>query len=452
MSDKLRVAGGHLFSWKDIARLIIPLAVEQLLSIMIGMADTIMVSSYTEASVSAVSSIDLLSQISIQLFSAFATGGAVIVSQYLGRQDKANAQVAARNLIYVSIIVSTALLVLCMLLKDVLISLVLGKTEAAVQSEAAAYYVPIMFSFPFLAVFNATTAISRSNRKTTRTMLVSVLMNAVNICGNYFMIFTLSLGAAGAACASLISRLIGCVVKLILLRGKNEECPLTHLTRGPVDAGMIKRILRIGLPSALDGSLFQVGKIIIQSMLAGLGTSALAINAVVGNFNAYSNIPGNAVSLALITVVGYSAGAKRLDEERWWTRVMLTLAIILIFIVILPMYIFTPQVVSIYGLSEANTTAAVPICRLCLLMCTFIWPFSFSLPNSLRATGDVRYTMIISIISMWAFRVFLSFVFINFTDRGVAGAWYAMYADWSFRGLMYLIRYKGKKWQLRNVV
>lgn len=443
---------GHLFSKGDMARLIFPLVIEQLLSITIGMADTIMVSSYSESAVSAVSSVDLISQLFIQLFAAFSTGGAVIVSQYLGRNDREKARTAAKNLIYIATAVSVLLLFIGLLMKDIIIGWVLGKADAAVQQDAVSYYIPIMFSFPFLAVFDATTAISRSIRKTTRTMLVAVLINIVNITGNYCLIYLLDLGAGGAAAASLTGRAVGALVMFLLMRRESEECSLKGILKGPFSADMIRRITRIGIPSAIDGSLFNVGKLIVQSFIAGLGTSALAINAVVGNFNSYSNIPGNAVALAAISLVGYAAGAGRLDEERHYTRLMLSLAVVSTLVVTAPMFLLAKEVIGIYSLSAENTLLAVPICRLCLVACTFIWPFAFVLPNALRATGDVRFTMVTSVLSMWVFRVALCYVLIFSFGLGVDGVWYAMYADWAFRGLVYLIRYKGTGWQMRKVV
>ncbi len=453
MINKLRVAGnGHLFNAKDIWTLTFPLIIEQLLSITIGMADTIMVSGYAESAVSAVSSVDILSQLFIQVFAAFATGGAVIVSQYLGHKEKENAEKAARNLLYVATTISLILLFFCLIFRNTIINLVLGKAESEVQKSALSYFIPIMISFPFLAVFDGATAISRSTRKTTRTMVVALFMNIVNIGGNYLLIYVADLGAAGAGIASMLSRVFGALFMFILMCRKDEEVSFRGILKGPVSKDLILKISKIGLPSALDGSLFHIGKIMVQTFIAGVGTSALAINAVVGNYNAYSNIIGNAINLAIITLVGYAAGAGRKDEERYYARLMMTLCIGATLLLTLPMYIFTDKVVAIYSLSPENTAKAIPICRLCLVMCTLIWPFSFTLPNALNATGDVKYTMTTSIISMWTFRVFLSYVLICLAGFGVEAAWYGMYADWSFRSIMFLIRYKGKKWQDSKVI
>jgi len=453
MTNKIQVAGnGHLFTAKDIWTLTFPLIIEQLLSITIGMADTIMVSGYAESAVSAVSSVDILSQLFIQVFAAFATGGAVIVSQYLGHGEKDKADQAARNLIYVATSVSLLLLMICLIFKANIINFVLGKAEEEVQRAASSYFIPIMISFPFLAVFDGATAISRSTRKTTRTMIVALFINIVNIVGNYLLIYVADLGAAGAGIASMLSRIFGAGVMFALMCRRNEEVSFRGILKGPASKDLVIKITKIGLPSALDGSLFHVGKILVQTFIAGVGTSALAINAVVGNFNSYSNIIGNAISLAIITLVGYSAGAGRKDEERYYTRLMLLLCITATLLITLPMYIFTDKVVSIYALSPENTALAIPICRLCLIMCTFIWPLSFTLPNALNATGDVKYTMGVSIASVWIFRVLLSYILICILGFGVEAAWYGMYADWSFRSLMFLIRYKGQKWQNRKVI
>ncbi len=451
--NELKVTeNGHLFNYRSIWNLTFPLIIESLLSITIGMADTIMVSGYSEVAVSAASSVDILSQLFIQVFAAFATGGAVIVSQYLGHNEKEKAQKAARNLIYITLLISVVLLSIGLLLKDVIITLVVGKAGVDVKRDAISYFIPIMISFPFLAVFNSTTAISRSIQKTKRTMAVALVMNIVNIGANYFFIYTLNLGAMGAGVASMLSRIIGAIIMFTLMMNKDEDCNLRGIQKLSFDKELILKISKMGLPTALDGSLFHFGKIILQSLIATLGTSALAINAVVGNFNAYANIPGNAMSLAIIALVGYSAGAGRKDEERYYTRLMMTFGILVTLLITSFMYIYTDLVVGIYQLSEENTKIAIPICRLCLITCTFIWPFSFILPNALRATGDVKFTMIISIFSMWTFRVILSFILVKFFNFGVDGVWYGMYADWTFRGTVFTIRYLGHKWQEKMVI
>ena len=442
----------HLFSAKELFALLFPLALEQLLTIAIGMADTIMVSSYSESAVSAVSSVDLISWLFIVVFSSFSTGGAVIVSQYIGRRDLENAKSAAKNLTIVSIILSLIMTAITIALKDIVLHLVFGTIEESVYIDATKYYIPIALSYPFLALFDATTAISRSVNKTKRIFFVSLLMNVINISGNYILIHIVNLGSLGAGIASLLSRIIGSLVMLFILMRKTEECSLSGITRTKINIKHVKNITRIAIPSAFDGALFQVGKLIVQSQIATLGTSSLAIHAIVCNFNSYCNIPQNAFVLAVITLVGQAAGAERKDEERYWTKWCVVCSIITTTIFVLPMFIFTPQVVSIYGLNYASSLEAIPICRLCLIACTLIIPFAFTIPNALNATGDVKYTMIVSILSMWIFRVALVFILLRVFNFGVDGVWYAMYADWSFRGLLYTLRFCGTKWQNKKAI
>lgn len=445
VSDK-----GHLFSYGSIWNLIFPLIIESLLSIAIGMVDTIMISGYSAEAVSAVSSVDILSQFFIQVFASFATGGAVIVSQYLGRGEKENAQKAAKNLIYLNLFIALFVLFFGLIFKKGIIELVLGKADVLVKRNAVSYFIPVLFSFPFLAIFNSSTAISRSIRKSKRTMTVSLIMNVVNIIGNYLLIYTFDLGAQGAGIATMCSRIIGCLIMLKLMMNKEEDCNLVGIEKVEIDKALSTKIIKMGTPKTLDGFLFHGGKILLQSLIASLGTEALAINAVVMNFNSYANIPGEAVSLAIITLVGFSAGAGRKDEERYYTRVMLSFCILSTLILTSVMFIFTEQFIAIYKLSPTNIKIATPICRLCLIMCTFLWPFSFNLPNTLRATGDIKFTMYISIASMWIFRVLLSFILVKNFSFGVDGVWIGMYADWAFRSVVFLIRYKGHKWQDKN--
>ena len=442
----------HLFSTKELLALLIPLALEQLLTITIGMADTIMVSSYSESAVSAVSSVDLISWLFIVVFSAFSTGGAVIVSQYIGRNDSKNASVAAKNLTLVSIILSLVMTTITLLSKNIILKLVFGNIEKSVYLDATSYYIPIALSYPFLAIFDSATSISRSVAKTKRIFYVSLLMNIINISGNYILIHVVSLGALGAGISSLISRIVGALLMVSLLIKKGEKCSLQGLFKTKIELKHVKNITRIALPSAFDGALFQVGKLLIQSQIATLGTSSLAIHAVVCNFNSYCNIVQNAFILAVITLVGQAAGAGRKDEERYWVNWSLSWSIIITTIFVIPMYIFTPEVVTIYGLSATTATQAIPICRLCLIACTIIIPFAFIIPNALNANGDVKYTMIISIISMWIFRVLLVILFVRVFRFGVSGVWYAIYADWTFRGIMYSIRFLGDKWLNKNAI
>ena len=442
----------HMYSRRNLAALIIPLIIDSFLSILIGMADTIMVSTNGEAAVSGVSLVDTISNLLVQLFAAFATGGAVVVAQYLGSGDKEKAKDSAKNLIYISAIISVIMTIVVMPIRGIIIDTCFGDIGEDVRAYTDDYFVPILLSYPFLAIYSALTALSRAENRSVRTMLVSVMMNAINIGGNAILIFIYGLGPRGAGIASLASRVMGCIVMFILLHKGTDKLSLKGILSGPFSPDLIKRILRIGIPAGIEGATFNLGKIFVQSLTASLGTSALAINAVTGNFNSYSNIPGNGINLAMITVIGQCRGRRNFDDISYYTKLLIALVYISVFITVLPMFILAPQVISIYGLEKDSIQQAIPMARLCLFMCFAVWPLGFTLPNMLKAVGDVRFIMLASFSSMWLFRVLGAYILVRGLGFGVEGIWYAMYMDWIVRGMLYFWRVASGRWKTKEVI
>lgn len=441
-----------MYSRRNLAALIIPLIIDSFLSILIGMADTIMVSTNGEAAVSGVSLVDTISNLLVQLFAAFATGGAVVVAQYLGSGDKEKAKDSAKNLIYISAIISVIMTIVVMPVRGIIIDTCFGDIGEDVRAYTDDYFVPILLSYPFLAIYSALTALSRAENRSVRTMLVSVMMNAINIGGNAILIFIYGLGPRGAGIASLASRVMGCIVMFILLHKGTDKLSLKGILSGPFSPDLIKRILRIGIPAGIEGATFNLGKIFVQSLTASLGTSALAINAVTGNFNSYSNIPGNGINLAMITVIGQCRGRRNFDDISYYTKLLIALVYISVFITVLPMFILAPQVISIYGLEKDSIQQAIPMARLCLFMCFAVWPLGFTLPNMLKAVGDVRFIMLASFSSMWLFRVLGAYILVRGLGFGVEGIWYAMYMDWIVRGMLYFWRVASGRWKAKEVI
>lgn len=441
-----------MYSRRSLAALIIPLIIDSFLSILIGMADTIMVSTNGEAAVSGVSLVDTISNLLVQLFAAFATGGAVVVAQYLGSGDKEKAKDSAKNLIYISAIISVIMTIVVMPIRGIIIDTCFGDIGEDVRAYTDDYFVPILLSYPFLAIYSALTALSRAENRSVRTMLVSVMMNAINIGGNAILIFIYGLGPRGAGIASLASRVMGCIVMFILLHKGTDKLSLKGILSGPFSPDLIRRILRIGIPAGIEGATFNLGKIFVQSLTASLGTSALAINAVTGNFNSYSNIPGNGINLAMITVIGQCRGRRNFDDISYYTKLLIALVYISVFITVLPMFILAPQVISIYGLEKDSIQQAIPMARLCLFMCFAVWPLGFTLPNMLKAVGDVRFIMLASFSSMWLFRVLGAYILVRGLGFGVEGIWYAMYMDWIVRGMLYLWRVASGRWKTKEVI
>ena len=441
-----------MYTRRALAALIIPLIIDSFLSILIGMADTIMVSSNGEAAVSGVSLVDTISNLLVQVFAAFATGGAVVVAQYIGSGDSTRAKDSAKNLIYITSIISVLMTLIVLPVRSHVIDLCFGTITPEVKKYTDDYFVPILLSYPFLAIYSSLTALSRAENRSVRTMLVSALMNAINIGGNAVLIYIVGLGPRGAGIASLASRVAACIVMLVLMMNPKESLNIRGLTKGPFSPYLIGRILRIGIPSGVEGATFHVGKILVQSLVASLGTSAIAINAVTGNFNSYANIAGNGINLAIITIIGQCRGNNNIADVKYYTKLLTGLALGATAIICLPFFIITPQVISFYGLEESSIATAIPICRLCLVMCSLLWPFAFSLPNMLKAVGDVRYILFASFSSMWICRVGGSYLMVKVFGMGVEAIWYAMYIDWAVRGTLYLARVLRGRWADKQVI
>ena len=453
-----------LFTSKDLKRLILPLVAEQFLAMTIGACDTVMVASVGEAGVSGVSLIDQLTQLFIQLFAAFATGGAVVSSQYLGHKAPEDARVAARQLLYISTLAGIFIIALCMPLRHIILNLIYGKTDAAVMENALIYFVWVLLSFPFLAIYNSCAALYRSMGNSRLSLNVSILMNLVNIAGNAVLIYGAKIGVAGAGIATLISRILAAVVMLVLLSGKSarKKSPiyLEKLWHIEFRFSMIRRILKVAVPSGIENSVFHVGKILVYSFMSGFGLAAIAANAITNTIASFSNIPAQAIGLGSITVIGQCIGANEKEQAKSYGRKLIRAAYIGMACVATLIFVLAPLLVRAFNLSDQARILAIGVIRTCMVANIIFWPMSFTMPNILRASGDAKFTMIVSNISMWVFRVLFSFLisrwlllrFPQNTSIALYGIWFAMYLDWVFRGICFYIRFRHGHWLEKRVI
>ncbi|HHT79661.1 MAG TPA: MATE family efflux transporter [Spirochaetales bacterium] len=432
--------------------LIVPLIAEQFLAITIGMVDTMMVASVGEAAVGAVSIVDSISHLMVQLFASFATGGAVVASQYLGRKDQVSANESAKQLFILSLSVATLLLILCMPIRKNIISFIFGSIEADVLQNSTVYFSYILLSLPFLASYNACAALFRSMGNSKVSLIVSTLMNITNIVGNAYFIFTLKMGVAGAGLATLLSRMLAATIMIILISNKNNIIFIHKIWKFEWHWHKVKKILQIGIPTGIEGSIFHIGRLMVQSFIASFGTVALAANAISNSVASLANIPGRGINMASITIIGQSLGAKRPEMATFYGKRLLFMAYVSIALITIPLFILAPSVVQIFNLSAEATILASNIIRTAMVASTLIWPFSFTIPNFLRAAGDVKYTMVVSMFSMWVFRVGSSYVLSFYLGFGVYGVWFGMYIDWLCRGIFYIIRFSRGKWKTKKVI
>ena len=434
-----------LFSQRDLLRLVGPLLVEQLLAVTVGMADTMMVSRCGEAAISGVSLVDMINNLIIVLFAALATGGAVVVSQFLGAREQKSANESSGQLILLSGLFGLLVGVFCFVLARPMIRLFYGAIDADVLDASVLYLRIIAISYPFLALYNGGAALFRSMGNSKISMQISFLMNVINIVGNAVCIFGLKMGVDGVAWPSVVSRVVAAF--LILRRCYQKGNALTVPKTTCLDARMTRRILGIGIPSAFENSLFEAGRILVVSMISTFGTVQIAANAVANNLDGMGVIPGKALSLAMITVVGRCVGAGDSEQAVYYTRKLSLWSYIAMGLSNGAILLFLHKLIGIYALSGETMVLSETLVRIHAGFAILLWTLSFVLPNALRAANDVKFTMLVSILSMAVWRLGFSYLLCVRMGWGAVGVWIAMIIDWMCRVTCFVIRFRSGVWK-----
>ena len=438
------------FSDRDLRRLIVPLVIEQLLAITVGLFDSVMVSQVGEAAISAVSLVDTVNVLLVNAFAALATGGAVIAGQYLGRREAVKAGHSGAQLLLFMGEASLLIMVLFYLAKGFVLGVVFGQVEPDVAAYANTYYIIVEASIPFLAIYSAGAALFRVMGNSKISMWVSLLMNLINVAGNALLIFGFHMGVEGVAIPTLVSRAVGAVMMVVLLRRPDlplrvEKFTLRH------DRYVVKNILRFGVPNGLESSMFQLGKILLLSTVAVLGTVSVAANAIGNTITAFQCVPGNALGLAMVTVVSRCVGAGNYEKARFYTKKLMKSTYFFMWGAIALVLALLPLIMRMYNVSDQAASYARQIIWMHGIAAAVLWPASFTLPQALRAAGDTRFTMVVSTASMWTLRVGLGVLLGRFWGFGVLGIWMAMFADWALRVSFFLPRFLGHKWETMGV-
>ena len=442
----------HLYNNTDLRKLLLPIIVEQLLSSLMGTADTMMVSNIGSAAISAVSLVDSINILVIQALAALAAGGAILCAQYLGSHNQKEANQAARQVLFVMVFLSTALSAFCLIFRDPLLGLIFGKVEADVMSNSKIYFFLTLLSFPFIGLYDAGASIMRSQNNSRNPMIISVISNFLNIGGNAILIFVFGLGVKGAALSTLVSRIFCAVVVILQLR--NDEAPIciTNYFSIRPDWTLIKKILFIGIPSGIENSMFQFGKLAIQSTVSTLGTVAIAAQAMTNILENLNGIAAIGIGIGLMTVVGQCLGAGRQDEAVYYVKKLSWLAEAVVITSCLLVFILTKPITILAGMEPASA-------RLCLSMITFItivkpisWVMSFIPGYGMRAAGDVKFSMITSCCTMWLCRVSLCIYLCRVWGFGPIAVWIGMFSDWTLRAIIFGIRFHSGKWLNHHVI
>ena len=442
----------YLFSNRELANLIGPLVIEQLLAVFVGMADSIMVANVGEAAVSGVSLVDNIMILIINIFAALATGGAVVAGQYIGRKDEKSACKAATQLVWFVSLSAVVIMILVYFGKDIILNQVFGHITAEVKGHADIYLLIVTASIPFIALYNGGAAIFRAMGNSQVSMRVSLLMNAINVTGNAILVFGLRIGTAGVAIPTLISRMVAAIVITVLLCNQTRILHIERTLKIRFDGRMIRKILAIGVPNGLENSMFQLGKILVLSLVSTFGTYAIAANAVSNAIALFQILPGMAISLAITTVISQCVGANDYEQVHYYLKKLLAIIYVAMVGTVALIFLALPLILKAYNLSDQTAAAATNIIHFHGISAMIIWPLSFALPAAYRAAGDAKACMYTSIVSMWIFRIGFSYLVGKYMGLGVFGVWVAMVIDWVVRAICFIIRYFNGKWKHGAIV
>ena len=431
----------HYLFW-----LLWPLFAEQLFMFAVGVTDSVMVATVGEDAVSAVSLVDSIMMLIIALMAALSTGGAVVVGQLLGQHRRIRAVQAADQLLLAALIVAGVVTVLLYIFKKPILTIVFGNITPHVMEYCDTYFMITVASIPFIAVYNAGSALLRSIGRSRISMIVCFFMNVINIPGNYILLHVFHMEVDGVALPTLAARVFSAVCVYLLLR---NQLLRIHLSRRFVfrpDLKLIKQILRIGIPNGIENSMFQLGKLILLSFISSFGTVSIAANAVGNTVAGVVILPGMSVGLGVVSVISQCVGTGDFRQVRYYTKKLMILAYITMITTNALGIILLPFIMDVYGLSAETSELASHLLMFNFICSMMIWSVSFTFPNMLRASGDVMFTMVVGVGSMWIFRIGAAFVLGGTLGFGVLGVWMAMVLDWVVRSLCFLLRYQSGKW------
>lgn len=442
----------RLFSNSDLLKLLIPLMIEQLLASLMGMVDSVMVSNVGPTAISAVSLVDSINILIIQIFSALAAGGTILCAQYMGKNKVQEANRSAKQLVFVITFIAVILTIFCLAARNPLLRVIFGKVESGVMSDSLVYFFYTALSFPFIALYNAGASIYRAQKNTRLPMTISVISNFINILGNGLLIWGFQMGVKGAAISTLVSRIFCAVMVMAFLRKESNQICLRNYLKIRPEWSLIRKILQIGIPSGIENGMFQFGKLAIQSTVATLGTIAIAAQAMTNILENLNGILAIGIGIGLMTVVGQCIGAGRKEEAIYyvkklsiWGEVVMILSCLGVFFLVRP--------ITVLGGMEAESA------RMCIEMVAAItiikplaWILSFIPAYGMRAAGDVKFSMITSCITMWLCRVTLCIILCRFFGFGPMGVWIGMFTDWIVRGIVFTLRFHSRKWLNHKII
>lgn len=435
-----------MFSNRDLKNMIVPLFFEQLLVMLVGIMDTFIVSYVGEAAVSGVSLVNSFNTIFIYLFTALASGGAVVISQYIGNKDQKNSVRSSSQLLMFSTLFSIVLTCIVLMFHQAILSALFGKVEIDVMNACITYIVISALSYPFIAIYNAGASLFRSMGKTKTTMYVSLASNIINVIGNCIGVFVLHAGVAGVAIPSLIARAFSAIVITNLCFRNDQTTYYTKKDLFAFDTDILRRVLSIAVPNGIENGIFQFVKVALSSVVALFGTYQIAANGGAQSIWSLAALMGVTLGPVYITVIGQCMGSGNQEQAKYYFKKLNKLAIVLSIVWNLIVLALTPLFMHFYQLSSETLQLIFYLVVIHGVFNAIVYPISGPLSNGLRAAGDVKFTMIVSIASTLLARFVFSIIFAIYLNMGVIGIAFAMCLDWTIRAVIFYCRYRSLKW------
>lgn len=435
-----------LFNNRTLFLLLLPIIIEQFLNSFMGMVDTMMVSTVGSVAISAVSLVDSINNLVIQIFSAMAAGATIICSQYIGSGNKKESNRAAEQVVLTVLVISLSITVFCILCGEGLLQLIFGTVEASVMENSLVYFMITVISYPFLALFSAGAAFYRASGNSKFPTKVSVVSNVINVTGNAIFIYGFKWGVAGAALATLLSRVFCTVVIFYCLRKPRQTLVIKNYLKIRPDIPLILAIMAIGVPAGIENGMFQFGKLAVQSTVSTMGTIAMSAQAMTNIFENVNGIFGNSVGIGLMTVVGQCIGADRKEEAKYYIVKLMRIAGIGTLVSCLLVFAITKPVTWLAGMEAEAAQMCFELVAVMTVIKPIVWVGAFGLPYGLRAAGDVKFSMIVSVSIMWGCRVALGIFLVRVFHMGLMAMWIGMFADWIVRAIIFTTRFINGKW------
>jgi len=473
---------------KDVLHMALPIVFEQLFLMSLGVVNTIMASRIGQEAVSGIGMVDSIHMIFIAFFSALAVGGTVVVAQLTGLGHTSRANDAAKQALFSGFVLSVIITVVLWFTKQILIQAIYSTAEPVVLENALLYFNITVLTYPLICLSTIANGVLRGAGDTRTPMKINIMINIINIILSYTLIYGIDFSALpfigqswnithnnglltdplnamhgltlvipgfqvkGAAIAVSIARSLGAVIVLLVLIRGTKQMKLGGLNKFKLNMNLQKSIFGIGIPASVESLMFTSGKLITQVFIVGMGTVTIASNYIAGSMNSLMLIPGNALCIVATTMVGQAMGRQDTKESAALMKYLVWLANFALLIMGLAIYPFAPNLASLYSTEPDIIRLSSLLFRMTLIASPIAWSMSFLLPSGLKGAGDVKFTMITSVIGMWTFRILFGYVFAILMNLGVAGIYLAMFLDWTVRGILYGIRLKRGKWKTIRVL